>query len=200
MKQNQIGKKNNLWKWGFIVLFAVNCGFFVLIGSRLLQKPSDLTQTKTTKRVATTKIGTLVTTKEQLNTAINSYLVDYQSSNTQYQTYITNSGILFETTYTLLGYKTPLSLYLQPYRLETGAIQLKITSFTVGTLSLPESEVLQYIKSSVKLPDFVEIIPKKSVININLQNIKIKEKLIIKAKTLDLINDKITFDLYKKNN
>lgn len=200
MKQNQIGKKNNLWKWGFIVLFAVNCGFFVLIGSRLLQKPSDLTQTKTTKRVATTKIGTLVTTKEQLNTAINSYLVDYQSSNTQYQTYITNSGILFETTYTLLGYKTPLSLYLQPYRLETGAIQLKITSFTVGTLSLPESEVLQYIKSSVKLPDFVEIIPKKSVININLQNIKIKEKLIIKAKTVDLINDKITFDLYKKNN
>ena len=167
MKQNQIGKKNNLWKWGFIVLFAVNCGFFVLIGSRLLQKPSDLTQTKTTKRVATTKIGTLVTTKEQLNTAINSYLVDYQSSNTQYQTYVTNSGILFETTYTLLGYKTPLSLYLQPYRLETGAIQLKITSFTVGTLSLPESEVLQYIKSSVKLPDFVEIIPKKSVININ---------------------------------
>lgn len=200
MKQNQIGKKNNLWKWGFIVLFAINCGFFVLIGSRLLQKPSDLTQTKTTKRVATTKIGTLVTTKEQLNTVINSYLVDYQSSNTQYQTYITNSGILFETTYTLLGYKTPLSLYLQPYRLETGAIQLKITSFTVGTLSLPESEVLQYIKSSVKLPDFVEIIPKKSVININLQNIKIKEKLIIKAKTLDLINDKITFDLYKKNN
>lgn len=200
MKQNQIGKKNNLWKWGFIVLFAVNCGFFVLIGSRLLQKPSDLTQTKTTKRVATTKIGTLVTTKEQLNTVINSYLVDYQSSNTQYQTYITNSGILFETTYTLLGYKTPLSLYLQPYRLETGAIQLKITSFTVGTLSLPESEVLQYIKSSVKLPDFVEIIPKKSVININLQNIKIKEKLIIKAKTVDLINDKITFDLYKKNN
>lgn len=200
MKQNQIGKKNNLWKWGFIVLFAVNCGFFVLIGSRLLQKPSDLTQTKTTKRVATTKIGTLVTTKEQLNTAINSYLVDYQSSNTQYQTYVTNSGILFETTYTLLGYKTPLSLYLQPYRLETGAIQLKITSFTVGTLSLPESEVLQYIKSSVKLPDFVEIIPKKSVININLQNIKIKEKLIIKAKTVDLINDKITFDLYKKNN
>lgn len=200
MKQNQIGKKNNLWKWGLIVLFAVNCGFFVLIGSRLLQKPSDLTQIKTTKRVATTKIGTLVTTKEQLNTAINSYLVDYQSSNTQYQTYITNSGILFETTYTLLGYKTPLSLYLQPYRLETGAIQLKITSFTVGTLSLPESEVLQYIKSSVKLPDFVEIIPKKSVININLQNIKIKEKLIIKAKTVDLINDKITFDLYKKNN
>ncbi|MDO4634954.1 MAG: DUF2140 family protein [Streptococcus sp.] len=200
MKQNQIGKKNNLWKWGFIVLFAVNCGFFVLIGSRLLQKPSDLTQIKKTKRVATTKIGTLVTTKEQLNTAINSYLVDYQSSNTQYQTYITNSGILFETTYTLLGYKTPLSLYLQPYRLETGAIQLKITSFTVGTLSLPESEVLQYIKSSVKLPDFVEIIPKKSVININLQNIKIKEKLIIKAKTVDLINDKITFDLYKKNN
>lgn len=200
MKQNQIGKKNNLWKWGFIVLFAVNCGFFVLIGSRLLQKPSDLTQIKTTKRVATTKIGTLVTTKEQLNTAINSYLVDYQSSNTQYQTYITNSGILFETTYTLLGYKTPLSLYLQPYRLETGAIQLKITSFTVGTLSLPESEVLQYIKSSVKLPDFVEIIPKKSVININLQNIKIKEKLIIKAKTVDLINDKITFVLYKKNN
>lgn len=200
MKQNQIGKKNNLWKWGFIVLFAVNCGFFVLIGSRLLQKPSDLTQTKTTKRVATTKIGTLVTTKEQLNTAINSYLVDYQSSNTQYQTYVTNSGILFETTYTLLGYKTPLSLYLQPYRLETGAIQLKITSFTVGTLSLPESEVLQYIKSSVKLPDFVEIIPKKSVININLQNISTKEKLIIKAKTVDLINDKITFDLYKKNN
>lgn len=72
----------------------------------------------------------------------------------------------------LLGYEVPLYIYFQPSRLESGAIQLKITSFSVGTLTLPESEVLKYLKSSVDLPNFVEVLPKESVININIQNIK----------------------------
>lgn len=200
MKQNQAGKRFNGWKWAFIVLFAINFGVIALVTSRLVQKPNTVTQTVTEKKASTFKIGSFTTTKDQLNTTISSYLSDYQTSKTKYQTYITSSGILFETTYSLLGFETPLSLYLQPYRLSSGAIQLKVTSFTVGTLSLPESEVLQYVKSSVKLPNFVDIDAKKSVININLQDINTKEKVFLKTTAIDLVNDKISFDVYKKNN
>ncbi|MCC9997345.1 YpmS family protein, partial [Streptococcus agalactiae] len=115
-----------------------------------------------------------------------------------YKIYAASSSILFEGSYQLLGYEVPLYIYFEPYRLTNGAVQLKVTSFSVGTLPLPEKDVLQYIKSSYKLPNFVDIKPKKSVININLQDLKNKEGIYLKATAIDLVNDNFSFDIFKK--
>ena len=64
---------------------------------------------------------------------------------------------------------------------------------------MPESEVLKYLKSSVDLPNFVEVLPKESVININIQNIKNDAGIFLKATTIDLVGDRFNFDIYKKN-
>ena len=78
-------------------------------------------------------------------------LKDYQTK-TSYSVYATSSAIMFEGTYTFLGMKSLVHLF-STKSLESGAIQLKITSFSVGTLTLPESEVLKYLKSSINLPN-----------------------------------------------
>ncbi len=200
MKQKINGIRINWWKWGLLLLLAINLGFFGVVASRLIQIREPEAKQTTPSGKDGVKVGTFSTNKEQLNETIASYLKDYQTNKMSYSVYATSSAILFEGTYTLLGYEVPLYIYFQPIRLESGAIQLKITSFSVGTLSLPESEVLKYIKSSYKLPDFVEILPDKSAINVNIQELKNKANVYLKATTIDLINNQFSFDIYKKNN
>ncbi|HEL0674928.1 TPA: YpmS family protein [Streptococcus equi subsp. zooepidemicus] len=193
-------KKLNLnwWKWAFLLLLAFNTAFLAVIGSRIIQirePKSELINQKAAKNI---KIGTLITTKEQLNEAVVSYLKDFQTKKMTYKVYATSSTILFEGTYQLLGYEVPLYIYFQPHRLTNGAIQLQVLSFSVGTLSLPEKDVLQYLKSSYKLPKFVEVLPKQSAIIVNLQQLENDANIYLKAQKIDLVKDDIRFDIYKK--
>lgn len=64
---------------GFLLLLAFNTAFLAVIGSRIIQirePKSELINQKAAKNI---KIGTLTTTKEQLNEAVVSYLKDFQT-------------------------------------------------------------------------------------------------------------------------
>ncbi|KGR72419.1 YpmS family protein [Streptococcus phocae subsp. phocae] len=193
-------KKSNLnwWKWSFLILLAFNLAFLSVIGSRLIQVREPDSELISDKKISNVKAGTVTTNKEQLNKTVASYLKDYQTKKMRYKVHIMSSSILFEGTYKLLGYEVPLYIYFQPHRLENGAIQLQVTSFSVGTLSLPEKEVLQYLKSAYQLPKFVNVVPKKSAIIVNVQKLENDAKVYLKAKKIDLVKDEISFDIYKK--
>lgn len=199
MKQRIIGKKINIWKWLCLLILAINLAFVGVVASRIIQIREPEAENIATKTKGGIKIGTFSTTKEQLNETVVSYLEDYQKKGMTYKLYATSSQILFEGTYTLLGYEVPLYVYFQPSRLENGAVQLKVTSFSVGTLPLPEEQVLKYIKSSYDLPKFVKIQPNQSTITINVQNLDNEEGIYLKAQTINLVNDDISFDIYKKS-
>lgn len=198
MKQRIIGKRINIWKWLCLLILAINLAFIGVVASRIIQIREPEAENIATKTKGGIKIGTFSTTKEQLNKTVLSYLEDYQKKGMTYKLYATSSQILFEGTYTLLGYEVPLYVYFQPSRLENGAVQLKVTSFSVGTLPLPEDQVLKYIKSSYDLPKFVKIQPNQSTITINVQNLDNEEGIYLKAQTINLVNDDISFDIYKK--
>lgn len=199
MKQRIIGKKINIWKWLCLLILAINLAFVGVVASRIIQIREPEAENIATKTKGGIKIGTFSTTKEQLNKTVVSYLEDYQKKGMTYKLYATSSQILFEGTYTLLGYEVPLYVYFQPSRLENGVVQLKVTSFSVGTLPLPEEQVLKYIKSSYDLPKFVKIQPNQSTITINVQNLDNEEGIYLKAQTINLVNDDISFDIYKKS-
>lgn len=199
MKQRIIGKKINIWKWLCLLILAINLAFVGVVASRIIQIREPEAENIATKTKGGIKIGTFSTTKEQLNETVVSYLEDYQKKGMTYKLYATSSQILFEGTYTLLGYEVPLYVYFQPSRLENGAVQLKVTSFSVGTLPLPEDQVLKYIKSSYDLPKFVNVQPNKSTITINVQNLDNEAGIYLKAQTINLVNDDISFDIYKKS-
>ncbi|MBJ8349661.1 YpmS family protein [Streptococcus zalophi] len=198
MKQETDGKLRNYWKYGFLILLALNLSFIGVIASRVLQ---DREPEKRAVSIQTTddfKIGQISTTKDQLNKTLTAYLKDYQTSDLTYNIYIRSQSILFEGTYKILGYDVPLYVYFEPYKLSSGAIQLKITSISAGTLPLPEKDVLKYINNTYDIPEFVEILPDEATINVNIQSMIIDNKIYLKAAALDLINDTINFDIYKK--
>lgn len=191
--------KINFWKWLFLLLLALNIGFVVVVGSRLLEIREPYVSEIVENEEDAIKIGTFVTDREQVNDTISAFLSDYQSKDMTYTIYATEDKVLFEGKYKLLGYNVPLYVYFTPSTLKNGAIQLKVTSFSVGSLPLPQTTVLKYIKSSYDLPEIIEVIPKESTININVQDLENKLGVYLKATNIDLVGDQIQFDIYKEN-
>lgn len=198
MKHKKTGKIN-WWKWLFLFLLALNLSLVGVLASRLLTTGVDSQQTSQTETKSTIQVGSFSTTREQLTQTINSYLKSYQSKGTTFQVVIDSENIIFQGTYSLLGYEIPLYVYFEPYSLSTGAVQLKVTSVSAGNLALPESDILRYIKSSYDLPSFVQVLPDKSAINVNLQNLNQETDFSLKARQIDLLNDQFIFDIFKKN-
>ncbi|WP_373757144.1 YpmS family protein [Streptococcus ferus] len=198
MKHKKTGKIN-WWKWLFLFLLALNLSLVGVLASRLLTTGADSQQTSQTETKSTIQVGSFSTTREQLTQTINSYLKSYQSKGTTFQVAIDSENIIFQGTYSLLGYEIPLYVYFEPYSLSTGAVQLKVTSVSAGNLALPESDILRYIKSSYDLPSFVQVLPDKSAINVNLQNLNQETEFSLKARQIDLLNDQFIFDIFKKN-
>ncbi len=200
MTHNLTGKKKSLWKWLFFALLAFNLAFVGVIGVRIFW-PTTTSQSQFIETKETIKIGNLTTNRKEFNQAAASYLKDYTQSS-QYRFYATASQMVFEGSYTFLGYNIPLTCYFDPQVTSSGAIRLKMTSFSVGTLSLPSSEILKYLKGHVNLPEFVDIDTKAETITLQLENMasSATANTFLKAESLDLANDKISFSIYKKNN
>ncbi|MGT2929902.1 YpmS family protein [Streptococcus dentasini] len=198
MKQKVNGKRN-WWQWGFLALLAFN---LALVGVLILRlgtfEDSSNHGNQATVSQSDIKIGTFSSSRDELNATVASYLKQYQTKKNSYSFSATSSHVVFEGTYTLLGYQVPLQVYFTPVVLENGGIQLDVSSVSAGTLSLPVSEVLKFIASSYDLPDFVEVDSKKSAIILNLPKMKNKTGVYVKATEFNLVNDKISFDVYKR--
>lgn len=196
MKQKTNG--NNIWKWLFLLLVAAIFGLGLVLAGRMLTYREDTSQIKVADGKET-KIGTFTTTRDQLNDTVATYLKDYQTKDFSYKLYASNQQVLFEGEYAILGQKVPLYIYFQPSKLEDGSVLLTVSEISAGTLYLPKREILTYLKKNYKLPAFIHIDADKATILIQLSAMKNELDIYVKANTIDLYNDQIIFDIYRKN-
>ncbi|MFC3927491.1 YpmS family protein [Streptococcus caprae] len=200
MKQKRNGKRINAWKWLFFVFVIAELALAIIVFQRITTI-REVNLKETVAKLSSTddiRVGTVSTNREQLNQTVASFLEEYQTKSMTYEVYATMSTIVFEGTYNLLGYDVPLYVYFEPYQLEDGSVQLKITSISAGALPLPEADVLKFIAKSYDLPEIVEVQPKQSSIVIHLENLENTSGIYLKATSIDLVNDAISFDIYKK--
>lgn len=144
------------------------------------------------------KVGTFTTSRDQLNETLNTYLQAYQTESFTYKVYTTAQLVVFEGSYQIFGLTIPLNIYFQPSKLEDGSVQLTISEISAGTLSLPKAEILTYLQKNYKLPDFVQVDATAGLVLVQLATIENSLGIYAKANTIDLYNDQIIFDLYKK--
>lgn len=201
MKQKKNGQRNrqiNWWKWAFLLLIAAILALGIVLLGRIQTSREDTSKIALIETDADTKIGTFSTTRSQLNDTIATYLEEYQTDQFSYKLYSTNQMVLFEGTYELFGLPIPLYIYFQPSKLEDGSVLLQVSEISAGTLSLPRKEILTYLQKHYKLPDFVTVNQDNATVHVQLNAIKNNLDIYVKANTIDLYNDQIIFDIYRK--
>ncbi|HEP1844631.1 YpmS family protein [Streptococcus suis] len=197
MRQKRLGKINS-WKWLFLSLLALVFGVLLVLFTRIQSPREDFTSLIQVSQ-SDTKVGTFSTNRDQLNQSIANYLEEYQTDDFKYQLFVTSQQVVFEGSYQIFGVTIPLYLYFQPHKLEDGSILLSINEISAGTLSLPKGEVLAYIQKNYKLPNFVKIDSEEAQIQLQITELENSLGLYGKANTIDLYNDEIIVDIYRKN-
>lgn len=187
--------KKTIWKWLFLALLAINLGTFAFISSRVFNVRDQQSLGQGSKPTETTEVAKITTDRNQLNQLINTYLQDFQTSEMSYKFYLSNSQAVLEASYQLFGQKIPLYIYFEPLALNDGSVALQVKNVSAGTLNLPTSAVLAYVKSSIKLPNFVEVLPTKDQVILHLPQLALADNLYLKANQLDLVSGNFTFKL-----
>ncbi|HEM3701917.1 TPA: YpmS family protein [Streptococcus suis] len=196
MRLRKVGNLN-IWKWLFLVQLALMLGGGIVLLNRFQTKREDLITLVPTNQ-NDTKVGTFTTDREQLNQSIANYLKDYQTEDFAYQLFVTSQQVVFEGSYQLFGVTLPLYIYFQPFKMEDGSILLQILEISAGSLSLPKADVLAYVQKNYKLPSFVKIDSKEAQVQLQITELENSLGLYGKANTIDLYNNQIIVDIYRK--
>lgn len=189
--------KNNYWKYLFLLILAINIAFVAVVGFQVTKHRDQKVLDKVSVIKGVNKVAEISTNTEQLNTLINKYLGDFQDNKISYKFYLSDKAVL-EGSYKLFGKDIPLYVYFEPYALNDGSVNLKVTSISIGTLSLPAKTVLNYVKGAYDLPKFVTINSEKQEVLIDLPQVALAKDTFLQANKLDLKNDKFVFNLMQK--
>ena len=158
---------SKIWKWLFLGLLALNLALVSVVTYRIMT-PVETTSSVSLPKGAT-KIGKYSMTKDELDAALTGFAQDYSTDKMRFKVKVTNSKIVFESSYKVLGHPVPLYVYFTPVVSESGAIVLHVSELSAGTLKLPVSDVLKMINRSTNLPDYIAIDSKKGKVTLNIQ-------------------------------
>ncbi|WKB36700.1 YpmS family protein [Terrilactibacillus sp. S3-3] len=141
-------------------------------------------------------IFTVQAKKKNLQDMINEQIQKYPDSRLSYTAEI-DRDLTLTGKLKLLGTGIPFSMSFDPY-VSNGDIILKETGVTLGKVSLPEEQVLSFLNSSTQFPKWVIIQPDKRQITINLTQMPLEDQFYLKAKTINLSQDDISFEVHEK--
>jgi uncharacterized protein YpmS len=133
--------------------------------------------------------------KEDLNKLINQYMEkEIADSPINYQVQLRDE-VELHGTLPFFSQQLNLKLTFEPEALDNGDLVLKQKSISIGSMDLPVSYVLNFIRDNYKLPKGVDIRPNDKLVYVNMQQLKIKSDVKIQANEFDLKKNNISFTL-----
>ncbi|WP_066384705.1 YpmS family protein [Neobacillus mesonae] len=185
----------NKWKIGFLVLIGINILFAIILLSLVTRSYEDVEQ-KIVKRQAGEHVSFHVkSNKHDLNKLINHYLEEEAAdSPIQYRVLLADEVELYGKI-PVFSEELNMKLTFKPKALKNGDLVLTAKAMSLGDLPLPISNVLKFISENYKLPKGVIIRPNDELVYINMQQLKLKSDLKIKADKFDLKHDNIAFTI-----
>jgi uncharacterized protein YpmS len=185
----------NKWKTGFFLLLGLIV-IIVIILLSLIMIPGDekgnIKQTVPDNKNVSFEV---ISNKADLNVLINQYIKkEAADSPIDYSVQLQDEVELYGTLQ-FFSQEVDLKLTFEPEALDNGDLVLKQKSISVGSLHLPVSYVLRFIKEKYKLPNGVEIHPNEKIVHVNMQQLELKSDVRIKVQRFNLIKDDIAFTI-----
>ena len=185
----------NKWKRGFFLLLGLNGLIVIFLLSLILIPAAEKGKIQQGVPNNNSVSFEVTSNKADLNRLINQYITkEAADSPIEYSVRLQDEVELYGTI-PFFSQEIDLKLTFEPEALENGDLVLKQRSISLGSLHLPVSYVLKYINENYKLPRGVDIQPNDKLVYVNMQQLKLKSDVKIKAKKFDLIKDDIAFTI-----
>ena len=189
-------KKLNKWKVAFLLLLgSLILGFGVLFV--LATSPVDQDKIPEPAELAGNTV-LLETTVKEFEAISKQYLNDQLKKSPLPVDITMDDSIVLHSTLTVFGVDVPISMDFEPI-VEDGNIRLKQTEMNVGKLNIPPKSVLKIMQDSVELPDIITILPNDEEIYVDLSRVNISDGTRVRAKEIDMPNDRIVLEMVVKS-
>lgn len=187
----------NKWKIAFFLL----AGAIVLvlgIGLYLLFSPADQI-TKPEAQEADGSIVVMETTVEEFETIARQYIGASLKNSPLPVDFAINEQIQLFSTFSVFNVDVPITMDFDPIVESDGNITLQQTEVNVGNLNIPPKTVLKVLNDAVDFPDFITVDANDAQIYVDLSRINIANGSRVRAKEIDLANDKILLEIIVAN-
>ena len=113
--------------------------------------------------------------------------------------FVINESIKLNSELTAFGVTVPFSMEFDPVVTEEGNIQLKQNSVNVGRINLEPITVLKLMNDAVSFPEWIVVRPNEEEIYVDLSDIKVMNGAKVRAKEIDLENNRILLEVIVPN-
>ncbi|WP_338453293.1 YpmS family protein [Niallia oryzisoli] len=185
------------WKRLFYLLLGINGAVLIVIfvfGALLFSRSAEDVMPPKQTLDQNDVYFQVRTNKQDLNKVINHYLEEELSGKIDYKLILTDEVELYGSL-PVFSSEVEMKMTFEPHALENGDIELEQKTMSIGKLSLPVPLVLEFIKDSYEVPEWVVIQPDKEKIYLSLQNMKLKSNFKVRVEEFQLKNDDILFSL-----
>lgn len=184
---------NNKWKVAFLTLVGVLVVCIIILVIMIF-KPVE--KSPIIKKKEREEVPFAVTTnREDLTKLINHYLEkEGLNGPIHYEINIADQVELYGTL-PIFNTDIQMKLSFEPIALENGDLLLKQKEISIGQLPLPVSYVMNFIANQYNFPEWVDINPEDEEIYVHLTKMDLKNGMLIEAKTFDLEQNIIQFNL-----
>lgn len=182
----------NKWKIAFFTLaFAVvaviaTIGYFVFapVEQQLVREPLE----------AGGNVLVVETTAKEFEAIALQYLGDAMNKSPLPVELTVEKDISIASELTVFSVNVPIQMHFDPL-VENGNIVMKQTAVHVGKLNIPPNTVLKLMNDAIAFPSWVTVQPNDEQIYVDLSRINIAGGSRVRAKEIDLANDKILLEI-----
>lgn len=186
--------KRNKWKHLFIGLLVLNLVVLVWIGILIGLPPKEKLEPQEAKEGQTTEF-TIISTKQDLNRLMNSYLTDLSKNKKIDYAVSLEDDVKLQGTILAFGNQVSLTMTFEPEVQKNGDLLLKQKSVSIGRLYLPSKKVLEYLKANYNLPEWVIVEPKREEVYVALTKMKTKSNFKVKVEKFNPERNEFAFKI-----
>ncbi|EXJ22605.1 YfaA [Alkalibacterium sp. AK22] len=186
------------WKWAFFILLVLVGSIVFWIGWQL--RPTEQsTQSIRTEGTAVAEgdelVFELTSNRQQLNQVVNVYLSRELGDDFSGYTFTIDENVELSGTIQVVNFDVDFSLYMDPFVMEDGNLQLRATSIQLGAFELPTGLAMNVISQQLELPDWVRINSEEQIILVALSEFRLGNGARLRMNRIDLEADDITIDI-----
>lgn len=168
-----------LWGVLAVILLALGTAGYLVFVPKVSQ-----TTTTTTETTPATAVSVKLTSS-QLQNLLNYAVKKAVSKQSISYRFVVGDNVTLVGTTKILGTAVSFSLRTKPQVTKNGNLQLKAESVGVGSLSVPVSYILNYVKNNYQLPAGISIDTSTKSIVLNLKKLTQSTMITLQAQKID---------------
>jgi uncharacterized protein YpmS len=196
VEQQTTKNKVNIWKWAFIVLVGLLVGAVFWVYSQIQPVQIGEENTAAFEQVDSDLTFEVRTTRAQVTQVANTYLQQEMADGFVGFTFLLEEQAELHGEMEVFGFPIEFSLFMTPYVLENGNLQLRGESLNIGALNLPISFAMSQLARQVNFPEWIVIDSEEEMMIVNLNEFELENGVQFSFNRIDLVEDEIVINIH----